>query len=117
MQEIIKRSLGSWQWLCFVTVGARGTEKKGQVLHMGKREKNRKRKEHKNVAQTNISVQYTSYNKLSKHKRNLGWAHITCSLKFHYSIMSWSQSQTSTHCHCHRQQHYSRSLYFVIGKL
>lgn len=62
MQEIIsrshKRSLGSWQWLCFVTVGARGTEKEGEVLHMGKREKNRKRKEHKNVAQTNICTVY-----------------------------------------------------------
>lgn len=58
MQEIISRSQGSWQWLCFVTVGARGTEKEGEVLHMGKRGKNRKRKEHKNVAQTNICTGY-----------------------------------------------------------
>lgn len=47
MQEIISRSQGSWQWLCFVTVGARGTEKEGEVLQMGKRDKDRKRKEHK----------------------------------------------------------------------
>lgn len=58
VQEIISRSLGSWQWLCFVTVGARGTEKEGEVLHMGKRGKNRKRKEHKNAAQTSICTVY-----------------------------------------------------------